>query len=329
MKRIWNYSIAALLSAGGFCTYLFNPYRKGSLVIGIVLQAFCVLMVFVGAWENETTIEQFRQYAKKSKEINVYWLVGSLFVVLGAIAIILNGVAFDIFRFGLLVIMWMSLLILVNYSTYFLWRSRNKESAQQLTAEGIAQRKLERENSKQEEEAKKQSVQKAKEQQEVLALNVKQQEDAFNAQVANTARTRQRVQKAPDLFILSQLANGDEGGLQEALKNPTVFSLASIEEAIMQRSSNKEPIFYRLSGQVITTQKEMDEAQSMLLYLARSYRLLENPAFSQYLIARSGGSFGGQQLLQKMAAQGSQALFAYQLLGVHMQVALQVFGRLG
>lgn len=324
MKRIWNYSIAALLSAGGFCTYFFNPYHKGSLVIGIVLQAFCILMVFVGAWENETTIEQFRQYAKKSKEINVYWLVGSLFVVLGAIAIILNGVALDIFRFGLLAIMWMSLLILVNYSTYFLWRSRNKESAQQLTAEGIVQRKSERENSKQEEEAKKQSVQKAKEQQEVLARNVKQQEDAFNAQVANTARTRQRVQKAPDLFILSQLANGDEGGLQEALKNPTVFSLASIEEAIMQRSSNKEPIFYRLSGQVITTQKEMEEAQSMLLYLARNHRLLENPAFSQYLIARSGGSFGGQQMLQNMAAQGSQTLFAYQLLGVHMQVSVRI-----
>jgi hypothetical protein len=30
-----------------------------------------------------------------------------------------------------------------------------------------------------------------------------------------------------------------------------------------------------------------------------------------------------------MAAQGAQTLFAFQLLGVHMQVAFQVFGRLG
>lgn len=328
MKRMWNYIIAALLCGGGTCAYYFNPYRKGSLVVGFILQLFCSILIFANISENETTTADFRSIAKETKDQNIYWLVGSLFVAGSAAAIVLNGVEFGIFRFGLLVIMWGGLFMLSKYIGYFSWRSRNKETVQQLAAEGIAQRKAEREKTKQEEQAKQQSVQKAKEQQEALALNVKQLEDAFNAQVANTVKTRQRVQEAPDLFILSQLSNGDEAGLQEALKKPSVFSLASIEAAIMQRSSNEEPIFYRLSGQVITTQKEMDEAQSMLLYLARSYRLLENPAFSQYLIARCG-SFGGQRLLQMMAAQGAQTLFACQLLGVHMQVAFQVFGRLG
>lgn len=328
MKRIWNYVIATLLCAGGCCAYYFNPYRKGSLVVGFILQLFCSILIFANISENETTTADFRSIAKETKEQNIYWLVGSLFVDGSAAAIVLNGVEFGIFRFGLLVIMWGGLFMLSKYIGYFSWRSRNKETVQQLAAEGIAQRKAEREKTKQEEQAEQQSVQKAKEQQEALALNVKQLEDAFNAQVANTVKTRQRVQESPDLFILSQLSNGDEAGLQEALNKPSVFSLASIEAAIMQRSSNKEPIFYRLSGQVITTQKEMDEAQSMLLYLARSYRLLENPAFSQYLIARCG-SFGGQRLLQMMAAQGAQTLFAFQLLGVHMQVAFKVFGRLG
>lgn len=219
MKRMWNYIIAALLCGGGTCAYYFNPYRKGSLVVGFILQLFCSILIFANISENETTTADFRSIAKETKEQNIYWLVGSLFVAGSAAAIVLNGVEFGIFRFGLLVIMWGGLFMLSKYIGYFSWRSRNKETVQQLAAEGIAQRKAEREKTKQEEQAEQQSVQKAKEQQEALALNVKQLEDAFNAQVANTVKTRQRVQESPDLFILSQLSNGDEAGLQEALKS--------------------------------------------------------------------------------------------------------------
>ena len=329
MKRIWNYIIAALLCGGGTCAYYFNPYRKGSLVVGFVLQLFCSILIFANVFENETTTADFRSIAKETKEQNIYWLVGSLFVAGGTAAIVLSGVEFGIVRFGLLVIMWGGLFMLSKYIGYFSWRSRNKETVQQLAAEGIAQRKAEREKSEQEEQAKQQAVQKAKEQQEALALNVKQLEDAFNAQVANTEKTRQRVQEPPDWFILSQLSNGYEAGLQAALENPSISSLASIERAIMRRSSNQEPIFYRLGGEMVSSQNDINEARNMLLYLARNQELLENPAFSQYLIVRCGGSFGSEQLLRQMAACGAEALFAYQLLGVHMQVAIQVFGRLG
>ena len=58
MKRIWNYIIATLLCAGGCCAYYFNPYRKGSLVVGFILQLFCSILIFANVFENETYTSQ-------------------------------------------------------------------------------------------------------------------------------------------------------------------------------------------------------------------------------------------------------------------------------
>lgn len=325
MKKYWNYLIAACLCIGGFCVYYLNPYPKGSPVAGIVLQLFCAILVFGNAAENETTVAQFRNNAKQESEKNGFWLIGSLFAAGGAAAIFLSGVKYSAVRFGLLAIMWAGLFLAANYFAYFLWRNRNKETARGLAEEGVAQRKEEREKAKQKKETAKESAREAKEREEALAQDVKQVEDAFNNQIANTAKTRCRIQRSPDLQILSQLANGNEAGLQEALRNPSAFSLAAIEEAIIQRSDNHDPIFYRPGGQTVTSQSDASEAQIVLLYLARNHRLLHNPAFSQFLITRCNGPFGGQQLLQQMARCGSQTLFAYQLLGVHLQVSVLVY----
>ena len=137
----------------------------------------------------------------------------------------------------------------------------------------------------------------------------------------DNAKRRNRTKARPDFQLLLMLKSGNHMALQMALSNPTQEALAALEETIALYTNNPNVTFYRLGGQRVYTQDSVQSAKEQIMDMALSDSLLTDPAHTQSLIASLGSSPGVSNLIMSQLAMRSQALYDYQLLGVHMQLA--------
>ncbi len=143
----------------------------------------------------------------------------------------------------------------------------------------------------------------------------------------DNAKRRERVKTDPDEQLLTMLKSGDQRGLQIALNKRTSEALAALEETIALYSGNPDITFYRLGGQRVYTQDTAQSAKEQIMDMALSDTLLEDPAYTQSLIASLGSTSGANELIMSQLAARPQALYHYQLLGVQMQLAHLVGGK--
>lgn len=132
-------------------------------------------------------------------------------------------------------------------------------------------------------------------------------------------RRRDRVQTPPDLALLSSLKMGNQNALQRALMMRNQAALAAIEETIALYAGKSDITFYQVGGLKVTTGHERQAARQKIQELAQERQLLDDPAYSQCLIAQLGAMLN-DQMMDELSFD-VQALYDYQLLGVHLQIA--------
>lgn len=128
-----------------------------------------------------------------------------------------------------------------------------------------------------------------------------------------------RVHVSPDPALLSSLKMGDQAALQRALMMRNQAALAAIEETIATYSGKSDSTFYQVGGLRSVMGPERQAAWQKLQELAREKQLLDDPAYSQYLIATIGSELNNRMMDE--LSSDVQTLYDYQLLGVHMQIA--------
>ncbi|MBN1265926.1 MAG: hypothetical protein JXA25_10565 [Anaerolineales bacterium] len=145
--------------------------------------------------------------------------------------------------------------------------------------------------------------------------------------MADEINSRPRTQAKPDAGLLVMLKSGNQMGLHQALAKRTPEALAAVEETIALYSGNPEVTFYRLGGMRTFTPESIQTAYDQLVELAGSKALLDDPAYTQSMIAALGSKSGLNEQLMRQLSMDAQALYDYQLLGVQMQLAFQVDSR--
>jgi len=310
MKPILNYIVASLLSLGGFSAFFLNPYRQGSVVVGIVLQSLCGAVLFLAAVEHKNSSARFEAYAKGRKSpILVLFLVKFLLYILCG-ALLIYGIQSVILRLVLFLIMWLAAISLGENISFYLWRARGKASAGQPAEQPVRERS--------EKEAEANCPQGA---QAGGCPNAPETREAPLSVTPGSDHARARSQSLPDLLLIGRLRRGDTSALQEATGHPSAPALAAIEEAICRNNGNPDSVFYRMDGRRVCSSASIDAAKRELLDLAKNGTLLADPAYSQSLIARLGNRMTSTLIMRELAATDPAALFEYQLLGVQMQVA--------
>jgi hypothetical protein len=96
-------------------------------------------------------------------------------------------------------------------------------------------------------------------------------------------------------------------------------ALEAVEEAIRRLSGKENIEFYRPRGMRAGSPQA---AYDQVIKLARSGEFSDDPVLLQSLIP--GVAFMNQQLMQELAELDAKALAIYQLLGVQMQLKMQV-----
>jgi len=96
-------------------------------------------------------------------------------------------------------------------------------------------------------------------------------------------------------------------------------ALDAVEEAIKHLTGKQHIEFYRPGGMRMGSPQQ---AYDQILQLAREGKLSDDPALIQSLIP--GVAFLNQDLMTELARVDANALAIYQLLGVQMQLKLQV-----
>ena len=128
-----------------------------------------------------------------------------------------------------------------------------------------------------------------------------------------------------DIDLLRSIKQGDPNialaALQKALYNPTPGALAAVEKAIADMAGNPNVTFYKLGGQRIYTQKSMYDAKEQIEGLALSGNLLQDPAYTQSLMAGLINPGISTLIMNELAMVRPKALFEYQLLGIQMQLS--------
>jgi len=135
----------------------------------------------------------------------------------------------------------------------------------------------------------------------------------------DNTKKQKRINAVPDVKLLNMLKSGDQSALQLLLSDPTIEGLAAIEETIALYSGNSDPMFYKLGGQRIYSSDSAADAIEKITDLVMDDKLLNDPAYSQFLIAGVGES--NSNFIMNQLRMYPQKLYDYQLLGVQMQLA--------
>ena len=325
MQTFLNSLIFFVLSAFGLSTYFLNPYRSGSLIVGLLLQAFAIVVLFLSTVSQKHALNRYKNAAKDTVQSNRSWLIGSIAAVCISGALLLIGIPYSFLRFILFLLLWLGAIGAGQYLCYFIWQSGNKDLVQQLAAEGIIQRE-------QEKQAKEAAVQRKKEEQERQEAIAAQQRvqrgiEPLPQEIPDSlpvSVTRQRVEDMPDLMFAMRLMAGDESALAEAFAHPTRNLLAAIEDVIARNYICYTAIFYRNGGLIVTTQSSIQEVQDRLMFLVKSHQLCVNPAWSQYLISQLGKDLANNFLMKINQSCEREDVFAFQLLIAEMQIAYKL-----
>ncbi len=317
MQSIINFVVFFVLSAFGVSAYFFNPYRSGSLIVGLLLQAFAIVVLFLSTVSQKHALNRYKNAAKDTVQSNRRWLIGSIAAVCISGALLLIGIPYSFLRFILFLLLWAGAIGAGQYLCYFIWRRNNEELAMQLVKEDEEKRA-------QELAAQERAKQVAQERAEAAAAQQRAQrgfepmEHEIPAAL-DSCVGRPRIEDLPDLSLVERMLNLEDSALAEALAQPSRAALASVEETIARNTNNSAVFFSHKVGKFIDIPEFIQSAERKLLYLAQTHQLYVNPSWSQYLIA----SIGSEQLTFWgffYKANDQQDIYACQLLDAQMQL---------
>ncbi len=135
MQSFINYVIFFVLSAFGLSAYFLNPYRSGSLIFGLLLQVFPIVVLFLSTVSQEHALNRYKNAAKDTVQSNRRWLIGSILAVCIGGGLLIVGIPYGFLRFILFVLLWVGCIGAGQYLCYFIWRRNNEELAEQLVKE--------------------------------------------------------------------------------------------------------------------------------------------------------------------------------------------------
>lgn len=322
MQTFLNILIFFVLSAFGLSTYFLNPYRSGSLIVGLLLQAFAIVVLFLSTVSQKHALNRYKNAAKDTVQSNRRWLIGSILAVCIGGGLLLIGIPYSFLRFILFLLLWLGAIGAGQYLCYFIWQSGNKDLVQQLAAEGIIQREQE----KQAKEVAAQRKKEEQERQEAIAAQQRAQRgiEPLPHEIPDSlpvSMARHRVEDLPDLMFAMRLMAGDTSAMQDALAHPTRNKLAAIEEVIAQNYGGTPILFFRPGQSKLIRQISLEEMQGRLLFLAKSHQLFVNPAWTQELMSHFDDMFQRNTLMLIQKSCTNEDIFAYELIYAQLWLA--------
>jgi len=336
MKKAPNYVAACLFCALGLAVYFLIPIRGSSFLLGLILQLLCAAALFILSVPSESSLGKFLKLARANAKEHRVQLIVSTIIALICGSVLLIGIKWGFVRFILFALMWIGLIGAAETVALFLFcrfnrafvdaeiektaqAERDKKERETQEAEREKQRR-EREAQEAEQKALKEAQRKTMERNALKAAKEKDEKDVLTG--ASSYPVRLPIHASPDAEVLLALMNESALGLQAALSRRTPEALAAVEGIIMYFSHNKTPKFYRLGGMRFYTEQFIQAAKTRLLALADEEKLLQDPGYSQSLIAGLGATSDvSNQIMQTLAVRNDHTLFHYQLLGVQMQLA--------
>lgn len=342
MQSFLNFAIFFILSAFGLSAYFLNPYRSGSLLLGLLLQAFAIVVLFLSTVSQEHALKRYTNVAHDTAQTNRRWLIGSISVVCVCGALLIVGIPYKFLRFLLFLFFWAGAVGAGQYLCFFVWQRDNAELVSKLAAEGIVLRAQEKEAGKQANETaapkKKEPLEqpeRAAAWQTASAVQNSAHPAASKAPMSQSheamleleipdsippSMTRPRIDDPPDMFVAMRLHIFDEDALSKALEYSTRSALAAVQYEIAYNNGNPAIVFCRLDGLPEPSDQDREDARKKLLALAKSHRLYVNPAWTQSLIASLGHQ--ANPLLQDLADNCvQQDIFAYGLISLELLMA--------
>ncbi len=121
------------------------------------------------------------------------------------------------------------------------------------------------------------------------------------------------------LALMSTELSIREPALNRALQLGDAAALQEVEEAIKRLTGKRQIDFYRPGGMHMGSPQE---AYNQVVALARQKKFSQDPAFVQSLIP--GVAYMNEQLMRELLTIDPKALAIYQLLGIQMQLKIQV-----
>lgn len=152
------------------------------------------------------------------------------------------------------------------------------------------------------------------------------------SKVSDFHKRRKRISGLKyDEDVVKHLMSSNKFIRQNAIRNiiqsPIRKSLANVEEALARLADNAQIEFYRVGGLQFGTEERCQGAYETILDFAKENKLLEDPPHTQSLIALLGsGPIRNLSdiLMDELNALNQEVLRDYQLLGIQMQLAIQV-----
>ena len=133
----------------------------------------------------------------------------------------------------------------------------------------------------------------------------------------SSAKARKPSKLVKDL--MSTVMATRQRAIGQVLQMRNRKALEAVEEAVKRLTGKEKIEFYRPGGM---RGGSPQEAYDRVLKLAREGRFTDDPALVQSLIP--GVAFMNNELMSKLALIDAKALAIYQLLGVQMQLKMQV-----
>lgn len=134
------------------------------------------------------------------------------------------------------------------------------------------------------------------------------------SQTPNTEGASQLVEN-----LMSVKMSIREAAISQVLSMGNHQALEAVEDAICRLTDKENIEFYRPRGMRAGSPQA---AYDQVMKLARSGEFSDDPVLVQSLIP--GVAFMNQQLMQELAKLDAKALAIYQLLGIQMQLNMQV-----
>ena len=326
MQSFLNFVVFFVLSAFGLSAYFFNPYRSGSLIVGLLLQAFGIAVLFLSTVSQKHALNRYKNAAKDTLQSNRRWLIGSIAAVCISGALLLIGIPYSFLRFILFLLLWAGAIGAGQYLCYFIWRRNNEELAVQLVKEDEEKRAQEFAAQERAKAAAEQMRKDAQERAEAAEAQQRAQRgiEPLAHEIPNSlpvSMARHRVEDLPDLMFAMRLMNGDASAIQEALAHPTRNKLAAIEEVIAQNYGGTPTLFFQAGKSQLIRQLSLEEMQGRLLYLAVSHQLFVNPAWMQELMSHFDSMLQRKMLMLIQKSCTNEDIFAYELIYAQLWLA--------
>ena len=326
MQTFLNFLIFFVLSAFGMSTYFLNPYRSGSLIVGLLLQAFAIVVLFLSTVSQKHALNRYKNAAKDTVQSNRRWLIGSILAVCIGGGLLIFGIPYGFLRFILFVILWVGCIGAGQYLCYFIWRRNNEELALQLVKEDEEKRAQELAAQERAKAAAEQMRKEAQERAEAEAARQRAQRgiEPLPHEIPDSlpvSMARHRVEDLPDLMFAMRLTAGDASAIQDALAHPTRNKLAAIEEVIAQNYGGTPILFFRPGQSKLIRQISLEEMQGRLLFLAKSHQLFVNPAWAQELMSHFDSVLQRNTLMLIQKSCTNEDIFAYQLIYAQLWLA--------